>query len=221
MLRWLLLLPLLLVACSPVLPDQKSIDQLKATAPTHTRLSDLPYERLSVPATVTFRLEPGGPVMQLGDFGKQYVKGFELPADGGDLRLVLRSYDMPFSYTKRNILYPIVVMLDAEHKPIGVSSLRALRFTEISLINEPSEQPRLELAFEIGGEPRARVRYLLIHTSRNMLEFGHAALDLEPYRVAAAAYVPIFIPSGGGGGPSLPIASPVGSLKLMVMPARR
>ena len=206
---------LLLSGCGHFVNVQSSLNAYR-DAPSVASLADLPSEALAYPTEVTFSIDEHSPVFEFPETGKSFIKIFALPATTTDYRLVVRSYILRDGLFGGALFYPLVTFLDAGKTPIATSSRQSLQMVAGSFFNEPDEPNRLQFAALMT--PQNPARYIVIHTSRTLIEFGMR--DAEPARVqlAATTYVPMYIPMDTT--PRHMPGSPVGYLKITLGPPR-
>jgi hypothetical protein len=169
---------------------------LEGAQPTHASVADLPFATLTFPIDTKFEIDEKSPVLDFGGDGKSYVKGFELPQREGDYQIVLRTYLLRYGLVDYAMYFPIVMLLDEDRKPVHspfVASDRTL--PGFQLLPDDLEMTRYrEITQRITASPR--VRYLVIRTSRSLIEYGGIAWNPPSAEVASAVIVPIYIPEG-------------------------
>jgi hypothetical protein len=199
----------LLAACGFPLDREAELAALRDARPPFVTFETLPYETLAVPSEVAFQITRASPVMEVGTLGKSFVKGFELPPDTGDVDILVHSYMVRGG----RAFQPIVTMLNASKEPIVVTQYRSLQTVRFATLGPDW---RRELHIRLGGGQRQQVRYLVVHTTREIIELGYALAE-DPWQEARTTF--IFIPVGGGpSGPPAIGSSPSGSLSLSVRP---
>jgi hypothetical protein len=154
-------------------------------------------------------------VVDFGKDGKSYVAAFELPASDGYL-LRVRSYSLRDGLLEAAMFFPEIIFLDADKKPVTTSGVwtpsRGGIFTD-----EPNEAILIEYSEWITLQ--RPFRYIVIHTTPDLIARGGRAALPTPVQVAAASYhyVPLFFPSGPSGPTNLN-GSAVGYLRIRIEP---
>lgn len=210
--RWVLAAGLaLLSGCTTPVEREAELAALRSAVPPFATFQTLPFEKLPVQTELAFQINRSSPVMEVGPLGRSFVKGFELPAEVGDADIQVNS----FMVSGGRVFQPIVTMLNDAMEPIIVTQFSALRTTRVTAL---APGWRRELRFRLSGEQRRQVRYLVVHTTREIIELGFALPD-EPWQEARTTL--IFIPVGGGGGSGQPPtlgSSPSGALSITLLP---
>jgi hypothetical protein len=219
--RFLAVLAVLSCAgCGQFVDMKSSLEAYRAASPCCTSFAELKYEQLTYPADLSISIDDHSPVFDFDRAGKSRFAAFELPQPGTPYRLVLRSYLLGDGLFDKAAFFPLVTFLDADKKPFYTSSALLLKFVPFTLTNEPSEPSRLEFARVIMPPDPERyetpARYIVIHTSRELIESGGYASQVGPVRIAASStYIPIIIPvPAGPSGPTHRAGSPIGALRL-------
>jgi hypothetical protein len=207
------LLLLLCAACGHFVDEKASLTAYRNAEPRCAAFADLPFEKLAYPADLDM-IDEKSPLFDFPGSGRSYFKAFELPSVGGPYRLVVRSYIVTSGFLNQLTFYPLVTFLDADRRPIGTTSDREIRFLGSTMLDEPMENARVQIATLVP--PEVPVRYIVVHTSRNLIELGDAGTD--PVLVAASA--PIFIPMPAPSGGVRTAGSPVGHLKIKLQAPR-
>lgn len=156
----------------------------------------------------------------LSPLGKSYLKSFKLPTSDTTYRLAIRSYvvfDGLQIGPNAAMFFPLVTFLDEEKKPLGTSSRGNLRYIPSTLFDEPNSPPKLEFAILV--KPDSRIRYVVVHTSRDLIEFGGLAIAALPRIAANSAPIIVPVPSGPDGPRQVP-GSPFGDLRILLQPPR-
>jgi len=199
---------LLCSACGHV--DVKaSLDAYYAAQPCCSSFDELNYREISYPADLDFSIDDRTSVFDFGRSGKSRFVAFKLPDVGTPYRLDLRSYFMNDG-TNGAVFFPLVTFLDAAKKPIYTSDAVELRFVDNLFSDEPFKPVRLRYVTEVSP----RDRYIVIHTSSDLIESGRVVSTPEPVRVAASTTVPLAVPMLGPAGQRHREGLPVGSFKL-------
>jgi hypothetical protein len=199
--------------CDPSVNIKSSLAAYRNAQPGYASLAELPFDKLDLPSEVSFSIDEQSPVYEFGTLGKSYVKAFELPSVSGDYRLVVRSYVVRDGLLKGVMFVPLVTFLDANKSPIGSSTRGNLALLPSTLFDEPTDPQRFQFATMITA--RSPARYIVIHTSRDLIELGASN---PPVQLAAATSVPIFIPMPSG--PARMPGSSVGYLKVRIEPTK-
>ncbi|HXP74799.1 MAG TPA: hypothetical protein VN823_11690 [Stellaceae bacterium] len=205
---------LLCAGCGHYVDVKGRLAALDKTQPTAT-VADLVYEKLGPRADRTFWIDEKSPVVDFGKDGKSYTAAFELPASG-DYMLRMRSYSLHAGLLDAAVFFPVVVFLDADKNPLTTSGAwtasRGGLFTD-----EPNASVLLEYSEWIT--PERNFRYIVIHTTPDLIARGGRAALPSPVQVAAASYhyVPLFFPTGPAGPIELE-GSAVGYLRIKIEP---
>lgn len=206
-----------LAACNAPFPLDREAEMAAlrdAKAPFATFRS-LAYEKVGVPSETPFQILRGSEVMELETHGKTFAKGFELAqpdetASGSPVEIVLFSYVVQGG----RAFHPIVTLLDADKVP-----LRSTKASDIRIARHETAGPnwKLQLLLRLADEERRRVRYFVVHTSREIVEVGFAPPD-EPWQVAAATiiFIPIMMGSGRDAPPAYIASSPAGAFSMTI-----
>jgi hypothetical protein len=200
---------LLCSGCGDAIDVKVSLDAYHAAQPCCSSFDELNYREIPYPADLDFSIDDHSPVFDFGRSGKSRFVAFKLPEVGTPYHLDLRSYFMRDG-TDGAVFFPLVTFLDAEKKPIYTSDAVELSFVDNLVSDEPLKPVRLRYMTEVSP----RDRYIVIHTSRDLIESGRVASKPEPVRVAASTTLPLAVPMLGPAGPKHRKGLPVGSFKL-------
>jgi hypothetical protein len=187
--------------------DVKAREQaLQAASPSYGSVAELPFQKIDFPSDFRFSIDEKNPVIEYGDASKSdksYVKGFELPSRGSDYQLVIRTYFMRESLTTLAMYFPIVDLLDDQKKLIKPPLTASWKDVHQVFSDELAYDRDRWHEYTLRVAPGSPIRYIVLHTSRSLVDAGGMvrAPSGAPPQVAAAVMVPIFIPSGGSGGP--------------------
>lgn len=215
--HWVLVGLVFLAGCGAPLDREAELAALRDARPPFATFRTLPYEKVAVPSDTEFQIMRGSAVMDLDPHGKTFAKGFELPAGTAGLNIDVASYEVRGG----RAFHPIVTLLDVDKEPLRVTQPSA-----VHVVTNPRAggKWRLLILVQIQPEDRVRARYLVVHTSREIVEVGFALPD-EPWQEARSAPIFIFIPAGGGSsgpGPAPRIgSSPAGPLSLTISEMKR
>lgn len=214
---------LALSACSTLdVVDMPARTQAYREAPICcATFAEMPFEPiLALAETREIWLDETSPAFDFGPYGgKSFFRAFELPPPTG------RSYEiMLSSYTVtdrvpiagiQNSFYPFMTFLDADKRPLGATELRHIRY-KVAGITEPLESNRLFVSFTVA--PDSRVRYIVVHTTRFLIERGGKV----PTRSTTVMPIGqgIFIPVDGPVQMSQHPGSPIGRLKIRLEPLK-
>lgn len=215
--HWLLIGLVFLAGCGAPLDREAELAALRDARPPFVTFQTLPYEKVAVPSDTAFQIMRGSPVMELETHGKTFAKGFELPVGAAGLNIEVASYVVRGG----RAFHPIVTLLDETRTPVRATSSSA-----VHVVSNPRSGGtwRMLMLVQVRPEERARVRYLAVHTSREIVEVGFALAD-EPWQEARSAPIFIYIPAGGGSsGPGQAPrigSSPAGPLSLTISEMRR
>ena len=193
---------------------------LQSAEPTYAGVAELPFEKIDFPSDHRFSIDEKNPVLDFGDADqsdKSYVKGFELPVRDGEYQLTMRSYLLRDGLFNPAMYFPVVDLLDDEKKPVRPpagsywkSVLR--RFSDEWIYSRERWQE-----YTLRVTPSLRIRYIVVHTRRYLIEGGGMVWvpsDAPPQLAAGTTFVPIFIPSGSSSGPITVEGSVVGDLRI-------
>ncbi len=203
--------------------DAKARNQaLQSTPPTYASVSELPFEKIAFPSDFRFSIDEKSPVIEFGDADKSdksYARGFELPVRDGEYQLTMRTYLLRDGVFTPAMFFPVVLLLDDEKKSVHGASVsgwkRVFRIFSDELAYDRDRWQ--EYTVRVTASPR--IRYILVHTSRYLVDAGGIvwAPPKDPPQLAAGTHVvPIFIPSGGSGGPVNLEGSVVGDLRIFL-----
>jgi hypothetical protein len=204
-----------LAACATPTPPRQVAQDLRraldARAPV--AVERIAFDPLKVGEAAVVRLDDTSAVLSL-DGRQTYARGFVLPGVDGRVRLAVRS-----TAVGGGVFYPEVRWLDAQFRAVGrIESdryaLRGLGGTVNTLSADAFLDPTASSA-----------RYLLV-TERAIAEAEEHVV--QPTSTGAVPLmVPIgtmmfvwMIPTGSTAGPAQVVASPVGTLEILVEPAR-
>jgi hypothetical protein len=212
---------LLCGGCGHFVDVQAQRQALQSAQPTYSSAAEMSYDRLAFPADIHFSIDEKSPVLDFGDDGKSYVKGFELPARDSEYQLVLRSFPLRDGWQNQALYFPLVAFLDADRKPVQPTDIGRWELVHRALSDEFNQDRWREFRQRVS--PNSGIRYMLIRTTRFLVDRGGMVLDrpAAPVEVASAVIVPIFIPSGGPSGPLPTRGSVVGDFRIYLEEIRR
>lgn len=210
---------LLCTGCGHYVDVKERNQALQSAPPTYASVAEVPFQKIDLPSDLRFSIDEKSPVLEFGDgdkSDKSYVKGFELPVRESEYQLVIRTYLLRDGLTTAVMYFPIVDLLDDEKKPVRSPSAGSWKSVFRVFSDEMAyDRDRWrEYTQRITASPR--IRYILIHTRRFLVDSGGLVwtpTDAPP-QLAAGAVVPIFIPSGGSSGPIRVEGSVVGDFRI-------
>jgi hypothetical protein len=213
---------LLCAGCGHYIDAKARNQALQSAQPTYAGVAELPFEKIGVPSDQRFSIDEKSPVLDFGDGNKSdksYVKGFELPVRDREYQLTIRTYLLRDGLFTPAMYFPTVMLLDGEKKPVRGASFGSWK-NVFRIFSDELAYDRdrwREYTQRITADPQ--IRYILIHTSRYLVDAGGVAWTSpkDPPQLAAGTHVvPIFIPSGGGWGPINVEGSVVGDLRIFL-----
>jgi hypothetical protein len=203
---------------------KESLVAYRAAQPCCSSFADLQYRDVAYPSEFSFSIDNQSPVFDFGATGKSRLAAFKLPEVSTPYHLVVRSYVFRDGALGGAVFFPLVTFLDGDKKPIYTSDAAHLKAIASGPIDEPLEPDRVQFAAVIAppspDRPQPVARYVVIHTSSDLIEYGGYASQIGPVRVAASSAVPLVIPMPGPAGPAQTNGAPVGFLKLRLEPPR-
>jgi hypothetical protein len=209
------LIVLACAACGTFVDTKSDLAAYRNAPSCCASLADLPFEPLAFPTEIEFSIDAKSPLFDFGPYGRSYFKAFELPATTEDYRFVVRSYALRDGILGVAMYFPLVTFLDAEKRPLATSTRQNLDFSGGGFFDEPTEPGRLQYATIVTA--RSPARYVIVHTSRNLIEFGGQASLAGMVELAANSMIYVPVPSAG---PIQMEGSPVGRLKLRLEPSK-
>jgi hypothetical protein len=209
---------LICTGCGHYVDVKERNQALQSAPPTYASVAEVPFQKIDFPSDLRFSIDEKSPVLEFGDgdkSDKSYVGGFELPVRESEYRLVIRTYLLRDGLTTAAMYFPIVDLLDDEKKPVQSPFAGSWKNVFRAFSDEMATRDRWrEYTQRITAS--LRIRYILIHTRRFLVDSGGLVwtpTDAAP-QLAAGAVVPIFIPSGGSSGPLKVEGSVVGDFRI-------
>lgn len=149
------------------LDRQAELAALREARPPFATFDTLAYERVAVPSFTFFQIMRGSEVMDVSPHGRTFAKGFELPAGPEGLQIDVASHLVP----GRRAFHPIVTLLDQAWNPIRSTWQGTVRVEQ-----RANHGWGLVLPVQITPEERVRVRYLVVHTSQDLVALPFALM---------------------------------------------
>jgi hypothetical protein len=183
---WLVVLLAFLGAGCAATPKEDLPAYERAT-PCCKVLSELRYQALRTGQVMAFDIDAGAPLFVF-ETGRSFVLPLELPVVETPYVVQLRSYVLGDRPEEGRVFYPVVLVLDADHRVLSRREVEGLAVASASY-EEAAEENRwglpLRLEFDVAIDDAA-ARYLVVHTSAHQLETVSEA--------ATKTVVPIILP---------------------------
>ncbi|WP_427914823.1 MalM family protein [Ramlibacter sp. MMS24-I3-19] len=199
----------MMVGCGT--PIQAAMGTYQDAKPCCADVRGLPYSPLAVGQTVKFKLDGASPAFVFTG-GKSFFQAFALPSTEADYGLALSSYLDKYwhaSGDETHILYPVLTLMDADYRTVKVISTDLMRY------EPPTWGEPVRLVGRLRITPKAGVRFVVIHTTTDILQQQTTFSLPGSTGVAMVGKTPIPITSAGSVR-TYPHA-PIGDLKLEVV----
>jgi hypothetical protein len=206
-----LLCALLLAGCVTTESNQRAFVQLQDTLPCCQTLQEIPIGQVTAKDT-RFEIDATSPVFVFGE-RKSYFRAFELPQDGSEYTLTVKSFPAYAPYAARMpIFMPGLLFLNADKKPAAYYSPDRLRY-------EPPgwfEGHGFTMTLTVSKDDRPH--YLVVFTPANSPEDGGGTTVSRPLIMTPVMIGGTMVPITSGGGQSGIEPMPTGSLRLSIEP---
>lgn len=201
-----------LAACATPTPPRRAAQDARAVldARAPAAIEQLAWDALPAGESRSFRLDDASAVI-LVDGRRSYARGYALPDVAGRVRISIESLGVGAG---GGVFYPDVVLLDPRFQPVARIERDRFALRGSAGFNVLSADTFVDLA-------SSRARYVLV-TERSIAEAEEPVVQptstgTVPLVVPIGAMMFVWmIPTGSTAGPTPVVASPVGSLSLLV-----
>lgn len=186
-----LLLAAFVAGCGPMANGPQERALLNAPSVRPVPFGALPVTQVGFPSSTFFLLDHKSPVLDLGNGGRSFAACVALPPQAGDLRVSMRSFVIGGRF-----FYPVATLLDETMSPFHASAPADYATLRPGL-DYPTRASSVVKSMLVAGPTRHRARYLVIHTTRALMEPEPAGQLLAFPRGAEAARSVSAVPDAG------------------------
>lgn len=208
----LTLLPVLLLGgCVTTESNQRAFAELRDTLSCCQSLQDIPIEKVTAKDT-RFDISTASPVFVFGQ-SKSYFRAFELPQDGSEYALTVKSFPAYAPYAPRTPMFmPGLLFLNEKKEPDVYIGPDKFRYSPEGWF----EGRGIAYAVTVSKEGK-RPSYVVIFTPATSPEDGGRAIP-NPQTMMPVMIGTTMVPIMSGGGSSSTEPMPTGSLRLSIEP---
>lgn len=208
----ILLLPALLLGCVTTESNQRAFADLRGTPNCCHGWQDLPIETVSAKDT-RFDISTASPVFTFGQI-KSYFRAFELPQDGSEYALTVKSFPAYAPYARRTpIFMPGLLFLNDKKEPDAYIAPDRFRYSPEGWF----EGRGIAYSVTVSKEGK-RPSYVVIFTPASSPEDGGGRTIPNPATMTPMVIGTTVTPIYSGGGASDTEPMPTGSLRLSIEP---
>jgi hypothetical protein len=207
------LLPVLLLGgCVTTESNQRAFAEMRDTLPCCQSLQEIPIEPVTAKDT-RFEISTASPVFVFGR-SKSYFRAFELPQDGSEYALTVKSFPAYAPYAPRTpIFMPGLLFLNEKKEPDVYIAPDRFRYSPEGWF----EGRGIAYSVTVAKEGK-RPSYVVIFTPATSPEDGGGRAIPNPQTMTPVMIGTTMVPIMSGGGSSSTEPMPTGSLRLSIEP---